>query len=215
MNSRDCNFKLNLKVCMLFEQLMNKSFFKCETEEDMIYLMYAAFVVNNGMQISFKAFLNLLEDKKLVQNFTNEFERLSKFMEQFKGDDTKEKEVKSESSEDMTMRITDAVMTLIINNKLDPHYVMYEMELWELTPFMEAMDTNYKSEMEEKRLWSFINVMPHIDHKKCKSPEQLLPFPWTKEEKKKKNENSLKNNMYAIRHTIGMTFIPGKKNGEE
>lgn len=31
-----------------------------------------------------------------------------------------------------------------------------------------------------------MNISPHIDTKKCKSPEQLLPFPWEKAAKQKK-----------------------------
>lgn len=190
---------------MLYEQLTGKSFFQCETEEDMLKLMYASFIINNDIKISFNAFLNLLDDKLLIQNFTKEFESLSRFMEQFrKEEEGKEDESEEGKKEKMTMKMTDAIMTLITSNKIDPHYVLYDMELWELTLFLDSIEKDYKSDMEEKRMWAFINVMPHIDHKKCKSPEQLLPLPWTKDEKKKKAEKEIKNNMYAIQHTIGM-----------
>lgn len=193
---------------MLYEQLTNKSFFQCETEEEILWLMYASFIINNKINITFNAFVELLDDKALVRNFFHEFEGMSKFMGQMK----KEEGEGEGMSKENNMRMTDVIMSLI--TKVDIHYVLYEMEMWELVPFMENIENSYKADMEEKRMWAYINVMPHIDHKKCKSPEQLLPFPWTKEDKKKRAEEGLKNNEYAIKHTIGMTFIPNKKDGE-
>ena len=52
-----------------------------------------------------------------------------------------------------------------------------------------------------------IKVLPHIDSKKCKSPEALVPFEWEKEARKKKAEQELKNNEYAIKNMIGKSIF--------
>ena len=197
-----------MKACCMYEKLTGKSFLKCVNEEETVYAMYCGYVVNNNINITFNAFLNLMEDEKVANWFVNEYTRMGKFMEQFR------EEVQSQSGdnkevEEEDMTITNATTALIFNYGLDPHYVMYEMDLWELPMMLNAAHSQYKLDMEEKRMWAFINVMPHIDHKKCKSAEKLLPFPWDKDNKeniKKKKEKELKNNEYAMKHTIGMTL---------
>lgn len=31
-----------------------------------------------------------------------------------------------------------------------------------------------------------MNILPHINSKKCRGPEQLLPFPWESDKKQKR-----------------------------
>ena len=91
---------------------------------------------------------------------------------------------------------------------------MYEMELWEIEPFFKWTEESQKDKWERERLWTYLNIMPHIDSKKCKSPDKLFPFPWEKEEHKKKAEQELKNNEYAIKNMIGKSIF-GDDNKED
>ena len=102
--------------------------------------------------------------------------------------------------------MTDLATSLIIDYHMDAHYVMYEMNIWEIEPLYGAADAMVKRRYEEERLWAYIDIMPHIDGKKVKGPETLLPFPWEKDMKKKKIEKDLQNNLYAVKHTIGMNM---------
>ena len=36
--------------------------------------------------------------------------------------------------------------------------------------------------MENDRFWAFWNILPHVNTKKLKKPQDLIRFPWEKEE---------------------------------
>ena len=120
-------------------------------------------------------------------------------------------EVKGEK---ITNTITDYATSLIIDYGVDAHYVMYEMKLWEIPLFFEAVSTKMMRDMEQKRFWTYLNIMPHIDTKKCKSPEALLPFKWEKGKRQERAEQNLKNNLYAVKHTIGKSIFGDKDKKE-
>ena len=65
---------------------------------------------------------------------------------------------------------------------LDAHFVLYEMKLFEIGDYLKAIDEHKKEQMERDRLWTFYTILPHVDHKKLKKPQDLMPFPWEKEE---------------------------------
>ena len=81
---------------------------------------------------------------------------------------------------------------------MDPHYVMYELQLWELSGIFQAIETQSKSEMEDKRFWSYLQIMPHVDSKKLKKPSDLLPFPWEKENRDKKLKQEFEDKSVSI-----------------
>ena len=192
---------LNIKSVCLFEKMAEKSFYKCNTDVDIAILMYCSLVSNNDLQITYQAFLRMMEDAKFSRWLANEYGAMMAFLSQFSATNIENDNTDNNAE---TLKISDLAMTLIVKYGLDPHYVMNEMKIYEMGMFLNATADFRKEELEEKRMWAYINVMPHIDHKKCKSPEQLLPFPWNKDERKKRAEKELKNNMYAIQHTIGM-----------
>ena len=61
---------------------------------------------------------------------------------------------------------------------------MYEMELWEIQPYLNAADIQRKAELVEKRFWTYLTIAPHIDGKKIRKPEDLVPFEWEKKSNK-------------------------------
>lgn len=208
------NYKLriNLKSACMFEQMTGKSFYVMGEEvEDYIKFMYCCLVANNdNLLMDYSTFLVLIGDDKVQHWVTNQFSTLQKFNEQFKNlkEDEEEKEEETTTTETDTKPImmTDVAASLIIQHKMDAHYVMYDMGLYEIKPFLTCAENLKKAEMVEKRFWTFLQIMPHVDHKKLKKPEHLVKFQWEEKEMKEMANNDLKNNIHAIKNMIGKKF---------
>ena len=203
--------KLNLKSCCLYEQLSGKSFFKLGNDvEDVILLMYASLITNNpSLLMTLNTFRVLIGDKKVSKWISDTYQTIAECNAQLKGIQTTFEEENDEQAPEVDgdeLTINDVATSLIMQHKLDAHYVMYEMALWEIKPLLQCAENCKRAEMVEKRMWTYLTIMPHIDAKKCKSPEKLLPFAWEKELIKKNAEKELKNNLHAIKGMIGKKF---------
>lgn len=211
MDFSDIKFEMNIKSICYFEKMINGSFYSFN--EDMIFqLIYAIFITNNpSKNITFDAFMFLMQREDIAQYFLKSFTDCTSIIKQL--DKMKEK-CDDGSHSDMELgekTITDYATTLIINYGVDANYVMYKMGIWELLPFYEAVDTKVKHDMQMDRFWTYIKVCPHIDTKKVKTPEQLIPFEWEKELIKERKDKELKNNMYAIKNMIGKSIFGDKE----
>ena len=96
-------------------------------------------------------------------------------------------------------RLTDTINTLILNYNIDINYVMYDLRLWELPALVKSIEEKSKTDMVEKRFWTYMTICPHIDSKKIKSPEQILPFPWEKQQKTQDRMKFMEDNKDAIK----------------
>ena len=211
MKIEDCVFKLTFRAACLYEQMTGKSYFMMSaTEEDIMKLTYCIIIANNErMQMGYNTFKVLMGDKKFAKFITNKYNEIaeigqyfSKFDKIEKEDDEKEQAVEPEKP----MTMTDVVASLIVQHHLEPHYVMNEMQMFEIQPYLQCAENIKKAELVEKRMWAYLQIAPHIDTKKCKSPEKLLPFAWEAKTRRKKQAEELKNNQYAIKNIIGKTF---------
>jgi hypothetical protein len=205
--------KLNLKSCCLYEQLSGKSFFKLGNDvEDVILLMYASLITNNpSLLMSLNTFKVLIGDKKVSKWISDTYQTIAECNAQikgikttFEGDEEKNEDIPEMDGKEMT--INDVATSLIMQHKLDAHYVMYEMSLWEIKPLFQCAENCKHAEMVEKRFWTYLNIMPHVDHKKLKKPEHLVTFQWEAKEIRERSNNEIKNNLHAIRNMVGKKF---------
>ena len=187
-----------IKAICMYERLSGRSFFDF-AEEDIAMLLYCTFYVSNDIEIKYSIFEGILENPQFATWAASKYNDILEVMKQFK----KEGNEGGGESGTTKMMMTDLATSLIVDYHVDAHYVMYEMNIWEVEPLYEACDTMVKKRYEEERLWTYIQVLPQIDGKKIKGPDQLIPFPWEKEVKKKKAEKDLKNNTYAVKNLIG------------
>lgn len=199
---------LNAKSLCLFEHMTGKSFFKLE-QEDLLKLMYCIVVVNNPeLCMTYPVFEILCQDKKVMKWLVRRYEEIMEFEAQFKlKEETPQAdnaENKEDDEEEVEYSIAAMAGTLIVEYGLDPDYVMYRMGIWELNNLFKAAETKKRNELTEQRLWTFLQISPHIDLKKIKTPEKLLPFPWEKGMAKKRAENDLKKKATQISKVIGM-----------
>lgn len=201
MDFGDYKIKLNVATGRLFEQLTGKSFLSF-TDEDTMQIIYCALCANNDFNYSYETFLSMLGNRKIANWLLKEFERLSKFQMQLKythrddilsnGDDKADVQVDN--------MISDFAAILIVNHGMDPHYVNYEMELWEMWDYFNAAEKKKRADLEESRLWTYLTMLPHLNPKKKIKPEQILPFPW--ENETEKNKKFMEVNMDAIMKTF-------------
>ena len=203
MDFEKYKFRLNLKACCLYEQLTGNNFLKMSNEEDLLSLLYCCLVSNNdNLLMTFDVFKVLIKDKKVSKWINKEYEKCMNFSMQLKQDAEDDEGGEGESKEEVTM--TDVVSSLIVRYGVDPHYVMYEMDLWEIKPYLDAAEAQRKADLITQRFWTYLQILPHIDKKKLRSPEELVPFDWEKKDKKSQKE-------FEENATAAFKFLAGGK----
>lgn len=197
MDFENYNFRLTIKACCLYEQLSGKSFFECVTEEDILLLVYAIIVTcNPGLLMTFSVFQYMLTNKKFAKWVTTQYERVMSYIKQFKGP---ENEGEGKGQGGVKMTVTKIASALIVQHKVDASYVMNQMELWETTPFLQVAEDVKKSDLVEKRFWTFLQILPQIDGKKMKSPQSLIKFDWEKDDDNKAAKEDLERKQAYIK----------------
>ena len=203
--------KINGKVMCAYEALTGKPFLKIETPDDVQHLFYCSLVLNNEdfSTMEYDVFQYLMADEEVVEWMSNEYVKIGNYLAQFKtniGDFEDEEEGKDKEEDDKTFYMLEAVSGLIVKMGLDPDYVMYRMEEWEISYYYKMMRDMDRVRLTEERLWTYLQVLPHVG-KKLGSPEKLLPFPWENNDKKRQLEVE-KNTAAAV------AFLTRQRNGE-
>lgn len=165
--------KLNLQAIRVAEKLLKKPFgkFDLTDEETVVILMYAMVSENNDEVMTLKDFKAILEMKKIGSIIQKAVQKELSYIDQFKGEEG--------GSDDTYMS---DLASILITFGLDAHFVLYEMKLFEISDYLKAIDDFKKEKMESERLWTFYTILPHIDQKKVKSPQDMFPFPWEVEQ---------------------------------
>lgn len=184
----DIKIKLNIKAMMRFELMTGKPFQSVDyaNNDDMCDLLYCAAISDELM--TKEEFKNIIESPKKLNELIAGLKRSMDIVRQFI---PPKEESESTDPEGKTSYIKEIASTLIVSAGLNPQYVLNEMDICELPVFIEAYEAKKHEEMEAARLWTFYNVLPHVDTKKMKSPKNLIVFPWEVEERKKEAEEAL------------------------
>ena len=185
-----------MKTILLYEEMSGKSFYEVGGE-DIMLLIYCALVVNNDLSITKSHFDIIMKNEKIARELMTKCQSELDFIQQFIKTDVRVKQETEEVEKDN--KISNVVNMILLQNNLDINYVMYEMRLWELTPLIKAIEEKTKADMVEKRFWAYLNICPHIDSKKIKGPEDILPFPWEKDNKKEAALKFMDDNNEAIK----------------
>lgn len=200
MKIGDYKLKLTIKAMCLFEQLTGKSFLAVQ-DDDLIDVLYAMFITSNNLKITKKAFEVLLEDRKVAKWMIDEYTRQSDFDNQLAFFNQKIEEGDQEEGEKQEPVTISELAGAFVSKGIDPRYVMYEMELWEMQMYRTAIELDNRERLEEDRMWTWFTILPHLDKKsasKLKSPSDLLPFPWDKDKKDLKERELEKNTKAAF-----------------
>ena len=183
LDYKKCNFNMSIKAYCYFELISGKSIYKIQSEEDIIIMLYCGFITSNpNISISIDGFKMLLESNKgLAEWLMGKYSSISKISDQFK-DITEDVKKKEENTEDI--KVIDLISKMVAYG-IDPHYIMNEMEMWEIVPYFKAIAENNKEDLVKGRMWAYLNILPHVDSNKLKSPSDLITFSWEEDEKPK------------------------------
>lgn len=167
--------KLNLQAIRVAERLLKKPFgeFDLTDEETILTLMYAMVSENNDEVMTFDQFKSILNMGKIGIKVQKAVSDEMAYIDQFK-EEVSDKEEKAPYMGDLA--------ALLITFGLDAHFVLYEMKLFEIGDYIKAIDEHKKEQMERDRMNTFYSILPHVDHKKIKKPQDIYPFPWEMEQ---------------------------------
>lgn len=193
---QDFKLKINMKTILLYEEMSGKSFYEVGGE-DIMLLIYCALVVNNDLSITKSHFDIIMKNEKIARELMTKCQSELDFIQQFIKTDNIVKQETEEVEKDN--KVSNVVNMILLQNNLDMNYVMYEMRLWELAPLIKSIEEKTKADMVEKRFWAYLNICPHIDSKKIKGPEDILPFPWEKDNKKEAAMKFIETNNESIK----------------
>ena len=176
--------KLNLKSIITAEKLLNKPFaeFDLSDEKDLKGLIYSVYVVNEKVftMNDFENLWNLkTERKKMMEFVTTQIEYVQQFA------------LPSDDGKGAKVWIGNLVNRLIATRRVEQSYILNDMQVWELSDILKAAEEVVKEEMEQKRFWAYLTVLPHVDNKKIKKPQDLITFPWEAEEFAKEKQEQL------------------------
>lgn len=192
MKKLDYTLKLNIKSIVLYERLTNESFslFKPDIER-VLPLLYSMLVANNDLTSTYEdAVEYLFSDEEFLSDLTKKLESLLKFQSQFSTTNFYQEEIEELKEEikidkpEKPIFVNQLIPILVSDCGLSIEYVMNDMHYSEIDLYIHYKDEKYKAEMEDKRFWTYLSMLPHIDSKKCKI-ENLIEFPWEKDKKKK------------------------------
>ena len=164
--------KLTIRSIITAEKLLNKPFsdFDLSLEEDLKALIYSVYVVSEKV-FTLKDFQSLWDLKseraKMMKFITTQLEYVQQFAE--------------EGEASGKVWITALVNRLIATRRVEQSYILNDMWIWELNDILKASEDAVKEEMEEKRYWAFLTIMPHVDSKKINKPQDLITFAWEAE----------------------------------
>ena len=172
--------KLNIRAIVLAEKLLGKPFgkFDMSNEEDAMAVTYGMVAANNEETLTRAMFGKVLENKKIRTEITRQVKREFDYIGQFGTDEQTEGETDTS--------ITDIAVMMIMAG-MDANFV-YELRTTDIADFLKGIDVKKKEQMESDRFWTYLKILPHVDGKKMKGPENLILFPWEAEQKKKQTD---------------------------
>lgn len=192
------NLKLNIKSITTFEKLTHTSFVefienKQDDEQLTLALLYSMIVANNNdFKQNFEDTVKyLFTDETIMPIMLTKLQSEVSFSQQFGTCDflyqTDEitAEEKKDDDKPNYLYILNIVPSLVSDCNLDINYVLYDMPYTDIQNYMHYRDEKHKADLEEKRLFTYTIISPHIDHKKCPY-DKFMVFPWISKEKKEK-----------------------------
>lgn len=169
--------KLNIRSIITAEKLLHKSFgkFDLNSESDLQVITYAMVAANNDETLTMEMFGKLNKNRKLWAEIMNQVKYEFEYMGQFNE--------AGEVDNDTDICVTDLAVSMILSG-IDAHFV-YDMRTTDIADFLKGIEENKREQMEQDRFWTYLKILPHVDGKKLKSPEDLITFPWEAKHKQK------------------------------
>ncbi len=183
--------RLNLKVISIYEGIKRKSFseFDLNSEDDFLLLLYAMNEAEQNKKESFESFKSIMKvNGGLLKELSAECTQIYLYNKQF--EDKRQEDDEKERQEDKPL--LSKLSSTLIALGLDAHFVLYDLELWQLSSLAESLEEKKREQWERERLWTYFSILPHVGSKCFESPQNLFRFPWEEEAKEKELERGFK-----------------------
>lgn len=167
---------ITVRDLLRYERLLGRSIFAEEPDgATLIYCTtpeaYTRYTLEEWSRTTLGASAFMAEEAK-------ELARELSALQQYSGLDTRDERLEVRDEEAEVRTLTDVVTELLTESVVPADYLLERAELWELTIYIEATQRKRQQRLERERLWSYMGLLPHIDSKQIKRPEDLLPFSW-------------------------------------
>lgn len=167
---------ITVRDLLRYERLLDRSIFADEPDGvTLIYCTtpeaYTRYTLEEWSRTTLGASAFMAEEARELARELSALQQYSKVEARDEG-----LEVRDEKSEVRTL--TDVVTELLTESVVPADYLLERAELWELTIYIDATQRKRQQRLERERLWSYMGLLPHIDSKQIKRPEDLLPFSW-------------------------------------
>lgn len=167
---------ITVRDLLRYERLLGRSIFAEEPDgATLIYCTtpeaYTRYTLEEWSRTTLGASAFMAEEARELARELSALQQYSKVEARDEG-----LEVRDEKSEVRTL--TDVVTELLTESVVPADYLLERAELWELTIYIDATQRKRQQRLERERLWSYMGLLPHIDSKQIKRPEDLLPFAW-------------------------------------
>lgn len=171
--------RLTMKAIIRWEQLNKKPFSLLDyTNEDEIVSLFYVCHQPDEIKISLEEFRQGLK-KKDAKSMVEDFQRQTSLAAQFQTA-PKNKGKETTSTQEATPPYLKEIVPLLVMNGLDVRFALNDMELCDLPVFLQAYDVTVKNRLTEQRLWTYLQLSPHME--RGKTPKDMYPFDWEKEE---------------------------------
>lgn len=181
MKTETTQLRFCLKAVCLYEALSGASYQAIDLaeEETRLLLLYAMYMAErSNKRVSLETFALLLESEQiasaLVREAISALELQNSLSRHLPNSPSTEGEGESGDS---PSPLSPLIARLIVQGGLSAEYVLYDMGLWELPLYLEAIAEERAEQMERERLWCYLGLSPYLDGSKVKSPRDFLPLP--------------------------------------
>ena len=181
--------KLTVKAIIHWEKLAKKPFSQLDdtSEEDIIKLLYCMSTKHETLEV----FTAALESKKVSSEIFKEFRKVMGISKQYQLDDNKE---------GSTDRYFSDIAGMMIANGIDANFVLTDLEIYDIDILLKGIDEKHRQDMVERRLWTYLSILPHVDAKKTGlTAVKMYPFPWEEESLRKEEAEDLRKSMNVLK----------------
>ena len=199
---------MSIKSIVLFEKMTNIPFSELSFSEQSILqnpevflkLLYCILISHpeNKINCTFEAACDGLFTEQSLMLYSTQLSTDIAIMNQFVNierlrdvDATILKE-KKEDEEPKPVYMKNLVPILILDCGLDPDFVLNELYYTDIDDYLKYREDKHRNDLEEKRLFTFLSVLPHINGKKIKTPQKFYEFPWEKDKNRKRELENMK-----------------------
>ena len=186
--------RLTLEALVRWEQLRGKPFGRMDYRDagDVEALLYTTALCAGRVHTTFDLFRKVLPRRKEGDAMRAALMEAQRVLAQFQ----RERKEQPAGKEEPADCLIGELAAWLVAQGMEARYVMKEMELCDLSLYVEAFRRRRHEELEERRMWVYLQMLPHIDRKSLPDGERsLMLFPWERETMEAEQRNREKEDM--------------------